>query len=126
MRVVWGARRAPVAWPAIRTMREEYTLIAASAPDTQLTFVWQIQGIWGVNEDAPEGRWTAELYRLQGELVWSLASAPHVEAEICFQQALAVAPRQQAKAWELCAAICLAYLWQCQGRRTEARALLAP
>ena len=44
-----------------------------------------------------EGRWTAELYRLQGELLRSLAAAPHVEAETCFQQALAVARRQQAK-----------------------------
>jgi len=73
-----------------------------------------------------EGRWTAELCRLQGVLLRSLAAAPHGEAEICFQQALAIARRQQAKSWELRAAMSLARLWQQQGKRTEARELLAP
>ena len=48
------------------------------------------------------------------------------QAEACFQQALAVARRQQAKSWELRAAMSLARLWQQQGKRAEARALLAP
>jgi predicted ATPase len=47
------------------------------------------------------------------------------EAEACFQQALAVARRQQAKSLELRAAMSLARLWQRQGRRDEARQLLA-
>jgi predicted ATPase len=37
-----------------------------------------------------------------------------------------MARRQQAKAWELRAATSLARLWQQQGKRTEAHALLAP
>jgi hypothetical protein len=41
-------------------------------------------------------------------------------------QALAVARRQQAKAWELRAATSLSRLWQQQGKRAEARQLLAP
>ena len=41
-------------------------------------------------------------------------------------QALAVARRQQAKAWELRAAMSLSRLWQQQGKRAEARELLAP
>ena len=48
------------------------------------------------------------------------------EAEACFQQALAIARQQQAKSWELRAAMSLARLWQQQGKRTEARELLAP
>ena len=44
------------------------------------------------------------------------------QAEACFQQALAVARRQQAKSWELRAAMSLARLWQQQGKRAEARA----
>ena len=48
------------------------------------------------------------------------------EAEACFQQALAIARQQQAKSWELRAAMSLARLWQQQGKQTEARALLAP
>jgi class 3 adenylate cyclase/predicted ATPase len=72
-----------------------------------------------------EGRWTAELYRLQGELL-TLASEYYAEAETCFQQALEVARRQQAKSWELRAAMSLARLWQRQGKRAAARELLAP
>ena len=47
------------------------------------------------------------------------------EAETCFRQALDSARRQQAKSLELRAATSLARLWQ-QGKRAEARALLAP
>jgi predicted ATPase len=47
-------------------------------------------------------------------------------AQDCFQQALDVARQQQAKSLEFCAAMSLARLWQQQGRRAEARALLAP
>jgi predicted ATPase len=70
--------------------------------------------------------WEAELYRLRGELLLRHGVAPAGEAEACFQQALAVARRQQAKSLELRAAISLARLWQQQGKRAEAYALLAP
>ena len=48
-----------------------------------------------------------------------------VEAEACFLKALEVARHQQAKSWELRAAISLGRLWQRQARRAEARQLLA-
>jgi predicted ATPase len=48
------------------------------------------------------------------------------QAAACFRQALAMARRQQARSWELRAATSLARLWQQQGKRTEARELLAP
>jgi predicted ATPase len=48
------------------------------------------------------------------------------QAEACFQQALHVAGRQQAKALELRAALSCAQLWLAQGQRDAARALLAP
>ena len=48
------------------------------------------------------------------------------QAEACFQQALAIARRQQAKSWELRAAMSLSRLWQQQGKRAEAHELLAP
>jgi predicted ATPase len=73
-----------------------------------------------------EGRWTAELYRLQGELLLTLASEHYAEAETCFHQALEAARRQQAKLWELRAAVSLSRLWQRQGKRVEACELLAP
>jgi predicted ATPase len=68
----------------------------------------------------------AELHRLKGELRLTRSTEPHAKAEACFQQALDIACRQQAKSLELRAAMSLARLWQCQGKRNEARQLLAP
>jgi predicted ATPase len=48
------------------------------------------------------------------------------EAEACFQQALDIARRQQAKSLELRAAMSLARLWQQQDKRQDAYDLLAP
>jgi hypothetical protein len=47
------------------------------------------------------------------------------KAEAYFDRALAVARQQQAKSWELRAAISMARLWRDQGKRNEARELLA-
>jgi TOMM system kinase/cyclase fusion protein len=74
--------------------------------------------------DKGERYWEAELYRLKGELL-ARAAEQHTEAETCFRQALEVARRQQAKSLELRAAMSLARLWQQQGKRVEARDLLA-
>jgi predicted ATPase len=46
--------------------------------------------------------------------------------EAYFQRALTVARKQQAKSWELRAAMSMARLWRDQGKRNEARNLLAP
>jgi predicted ATPase len=76
---------------------------------------------------ATEMWWSeAEMLRLQGELQLQLARPNVSQAEACFQQALAVARRQQAKSLELRAALSLARLWQSQGKRQEANDLLAP
>jgi predicted ATPase len=48
------------------------------------------------------------------------------QAEACFQQALNVARRQQAKSLELRAALSLSRLWQQHGKRQAVHALLAP
>jgi predicted ATPase len=68
----------------------------------------------------------AEVYRIKGELLLRQAIPDAPQAEACFQQALAVAHHQQAKSWELRAATSLARLWQRQGKRADAHALLAP
>jgi predicted ATPase len=67
----------------------------------------------------------AEVYRLQGEYLLQQTVADPTHAETCFQQALAIARRQQAKSWELRAAMSLGRLWQQQGKRGEAHQLLA-
>jgi predicted ATPase len=48
------------------------------------------------------------------------------KAEACFERALAVARQQQAKSWELRAAMSLARLWRDEGKPQQARELLAP
>jgi predicted ATPase len=70
-------------------------------------------------------RWfAAELNRLKGQL---LVRQGHSGAgEGLYRQALSIAREQEAKLWELRAAISLARLRRNQGRRTEARDLLAP
>jgi len=67
----------------------------------------------------------AELHRLHGELLLRQALPEVQAAAACFQQALDVARCQQAKWWELRAAMSLARLWQRQGKPAEARELLA-
>jgi predicted ATPase len=68
----------------------------------------------------------AELHRLKGELLLKQTILDAHQAEACFQQALAIARRQQAKSWELRAAMSLSRLWQRQGKCQEAHDLLAP
>ena len=71
--------------------------------------------------------WKAELHRLRGELTGQQDTEQKwAEAEACFQQALDIARRQQAKSLELRAATSLARLWQSQGKRQDAYDLLAP
>jgi predicted ATPase len=77
-------------------------------------------------ETSGRGDMLAEAYRLRGVFLLRQAVPDVVQAEACFQQALAIARRQQAKSWELRAAMSLARLWQQQGKRAEAQALLAP
>src|SRR5256885_21203 len=82
--------------------------------------VWPMRNVlW------PSSARDAEMSRLQGELRLQLASSDVPQAEACFQQALDVARRQQAKSLELRAALCLSRLWQQQGKRAEALQLLA-
>jgi predicted ATPase len=69
--------------------------------------------------------WEAELYRLQGELLLKQTISHASPAETCFLQALDVARRQQARSLELRAAMSLSRLWQHQGKRAEARQVLA-
>jgi class 3 adenylate cyclase/predicted ATPase len=79
--------------------------------------------------ETEEHHWEAELYRLRGELLLAQGGEDetqvNLQAERCFQQAIEVARRQQAKSWELRATTSLARLWRQQGRVDEARQRLA-
>jgi predicted ATPase len=77
-------------------------------------------------EQHEERWWEAEIHRLQGVVLLRQTMTPQAKAEACFQQALDVARRQEAKSLELRAAMSLASLWQQQDKQVEALALLAP
>jgi predicted ATPase len=74
-----------------------------------------------------EREYAAELYRFKGELlIQDEGRASAERAEACFRQAIEIAVEQQAKSWELRAAISLAALWCRQGKKKQARGLLLP
>ena len=66
----------------------------------------------------------ALLHLIRGDLLIAMGDLPAAQAS--FQKAIGVARRQSAKLYELRAAISLARLWRDQGKRAEARDLLAP
>jgi class 3 adenylate cyclase/predicted ATPase len=72
-------------------------------------------------------RWAdAELHRLRGDLLCRLPRPDPDGAERCLRAALSIAGEQGAKGFELRAAASLARLLGNDGRREEARELLAP
>jgi class 3 adenylate cyclase/predicted ATPase len=79
-----------------------------------------------LGEMTDEHCWQAELNRTKGELLLAASSASHAAAEACFTRALELARQQEAKSWELRAAVSLCRLWRDQGKSGEARDLLAP
>ena len=68
----------------------------------------------------------AEIHRMAGEIALKSPERDRAKAQAYFERALAVARQQQAKSWELRAAMSMARLWRDQGKRDEARELLAP
>jgi predicted ATPase len=77
-------------------------------------------------EITKERWWEAEVNRIAGEI--ELKSPEHdlAKAQANFDRALSVARKQRAKSWELRAAMSMARVWRDQGKREEARELLAP
>ena len=72
-------------------------------------------------------RWCeAEINRIAGEITLMSPEPEAAKAQAYFERALSVARQQQAKSWELRAAISLARLWCDQGKVQQARELLAP
>jgi predicted ATPase len=73
-----------------------------------------------------EKGWDAEIHRLRGELTGQSPYPDPAKVEDSFRTALAIAREQGTRGYELRAATSLARLWRDQGRRAEARDLLAP
>jgi class 3 adenylate cyclase/predicted ATPase len=77
-------------------------------------------------EASQERLWEAEVHRIAGVIALMSPERDATKAEACFERALTVARNQQAKSWELRAAMSMARLWRGQGKRQQAQDLLAP
>ena len=93
----------------------------------KLDDAWRCIGEAMTAAETTKERWfEVEIHRIAGELALMSPNRDTVKAEAYFEQALTIARKQKAKSWELRAAMSMARLWSDQGKRDEARELLAP
>ena len=103
------------------------SLAHAYAELGQFDHAWRRHGEAMMVIKTTKERWCeAEVNRIAGEITLLSPEPDATKAEAYFERALAVARQQQAKSWELRAAMSLARLWRDQGKVQQARELLAP
>jgi predicted ATPase len=92
----------------------------------QFDDAWRCVGEAITAVETTKERWfEAEINRMAGEIALKSPQPDTAKAEADFEQALAVVARkQQAKSWELRAAMSMARLWRDQGKPQQARELL--
>jgi class 3 adenylate cyclase/predicted ATPase len=101
-------------------------LSRAHAELGQFDDAWRCIGEAMTAIEATKQKWCeAEVHRIAGEIALLSPEPDATKADAYFERALAVARAQQAKSWELRAAISMARLWRDQGRRAEAHDLIA-
>ena len=102
-------------------------LSAAYAELGQFDDAWRCVNEAITAVEATKETWCeAESHRVAGEIALKSPEANVPNAQAHFERALAVARAQQAKSWELRAAMSMARLLRDQGKRDEARDQLAP
>ena len=117
-------------------------IIAAQSTGATVLIPWflshlarlgQFKEAWGCIGEAitavetTKEKWCeAEIHRTAGEIALMSPDPDAAKAEAHFERALAVAREQQAKSWELRAAMSMAQLWCDQAKRQQAHDLLAP
>ena len=102
-------------------------LANAHAQLGQIDDAWRCIGEAISTIEATKERWfEAEANRIAGEIALMSPEPNAAKAVVYFEGALMVARAQQAKSWELRAAMSMARLWRDQGKRDGARDLLAP
>jgi len=102
-------------------------LARAHAELGQFDDAWRCIGEATTAVESTKERWyEADVIRMSGEIALMSPQQDAAKAQTYFERALAIALAQHAKAWELRAGISMARLWGDQGKRDEARDLLAP
>jgi class 3 adenylate cyclase/predicted ATPase len=88
---------------------------------------WHCIGEAMTTAETTKERWyEADIHRTAGEIALMSPQPDAARAEAYFERALAIARAQQAKSWELRAAMSMARLWRDQGKPQQAHELLAP
>jgi predicted ATPase len=112
------------------TLYEPHFLLLLALAHAELG---QLDDAWRCIDEAIEKverskeKWCeAEVHRIAGEIALKSPQPEPAKAETYFERALVVARQQQAKSWELRAAMSMARLWRDQGKPQQARELLAP
>jgi predicted ATPase len=141
-RMAHGWAQAQVGHPdeGVVLIREALTAYRANGSlvsvPTRLTWLAEAQALGGAVADGlrtiaealsvnpTERYWLPETLRVRGDIRRRQGEEELAEAD--FRDAIALAREMSAKAWELRAATSLARLWRHQGKRAEARDLLAP
>jgi predicted ATPase len=102
-------------------------LASAHAQLGQFADAWRcVDEAMAAIETTNERWWEGDIYRMAGEIALLSPERDTMKAESYFQRALGVGRRQQAKSWELRAAMSMARLWRDQGKWQQAHDLLAP
>jgi predicted ATPase len=102
-------------------------LARAYAELGQFDDAWRCIGDAMTTVETTKEKWCeGDIHRIAGELALMSPVPDAANAEAYFERALTVARQQQAKSWELRAAMSLARLWRDQGKVQQARELLAP
>ena len=103
------------------------TLARAYSELDQFDDAWRCIGEAMTAVETTKERWhEAEVNRIAGEITLLSPEPDARKAEAYFERALAVARGQQAKSWELRAAMSLARFWRDRGKPQQARELVAP
>jgi class 3 adenylate cyclase/predicted ATPase len=117
---------------AMRSMGANLTwplpyLARAYAALSQFNDAWRcIDEVMATVETTKETWCEAEVHRIAGEIAFMSPEQDAAKVEGHFERALAISREQQAKSWELRAAMSMARLWLDQGKRLQAHDLLAP
>jgi predicted ATPase len=102
-------------------------LARAHAELGQFEAAWRCIGEAMTAAETTKEKWCeAEIHRTSGEIALMPPEPDAAKAQAHFERAIAIARAQKAKSWELRAAASLARLWRDQGKRQQARDLLAP
>jgi len=115
------ATGAEIGWPYVLTLLAE-AYRNTGRIDEGLGALVEAQAAADKHEERAH---QAEIYRLKGELLIRQDLSKLADTHGCFQQSLEIARKQSAKSPELRATTSLARMLAQQGRRDEARAMLA-